>query len=145
MNTYIKSYGYAKTMMQDNNNKTINETQWMGDYDGEKLKLNIDTSNNGKNESINIKLTNEDLLDLLKKKPSNMELEDRLLNDFFREDPVYIMNYKKYKPIHHSRKRKNKKSKRSHRNKSKKSRVSNKTHTSKKSNNSKTSKSSYTL
>ena len=44
MDTYIKTYGYAKTMTKNNKKKSSNETQWLGDYDGEKLNMNINTN-----------------------------------------------------------------------------------------------------
>jgi len=96
MSVNIQNYGFTKTIIKDNNKKTKNEINWIGDYDGNIANLDITINDNGEKEHIVMDLTNDDINALLGIQPVNMSLEDRLKNDFF--DKKHSDNLK-FKPM----------------------------------------------
>ena len=94
MSTYIENYGFTKTLINDNNRKINNETEWMGNYDGNLANLNIKTNTNGNKESVSLQLDNNDLMELLSLQPVEKPLEQRLKDDF-----LITPSQSNYKPI----------------------------------------------
>jgi len=82
MTTYMQNYGFTKSVINNNNNKSENEIKWIGEYDGKIATIDVDINNNGNKETINMKLDNHDIMDLLGVPPIEMSLENRLKNDF---------------------------------------------------------------
>ena len=133
MGSYMKNYGYTKTMIQENGHKKHNELQWKGDYDGNIAHIDIGINDNGHKGVVSMELTNKDLRELLGVQPVETPLEKRLLNDFLYDDPY------KYRPIslegaliprrtHKHRRRRSSKTRSSHHDHRRKSRSSNHGH-----------------
>jgi len=94
MTSMIQNYGFTKTIVKDNNGKSKNEIQWVGDYDGNIANIDIDFDNNGNKDVIHMQLDNNDLRDLLGIQPINTPIEQRLVNDFLDESyrPMFLDN-----------------------------------------------------
>jgi hypothetical protein len=82
LNTYIKNHGTTKTVVYNNNDNYVNETNWDADYDGEKANIYIKTNNDGNSENYNITLNKDDLADILNIESVNMPIDERLKMDF---------------------------------------------------------------
>ena len=95
MSTYIENYGFTKTFISDNNKNINNETEWIGNYDGNLANLNINMNTNGNKESISLQLDNNDLMELLSVQPVEKPLDQRLRDDFLIAQSLD----KKYNPI----------------------------------------------
>lgn len=78
MSTYAQTYGFIKTFK---NNK-YDDVEWLGDYNGDKANILFNMNNNGEQEQINVKLDNDDLLNILKIQPNELSLENSLSRDF---------------------------------------------------------------
>ena len=122
--SYIQNYGFTKTLIRDNNRNINNEIEWQGNYDGNIANINININDNGKNEIIDMRLNNNDLMELLGVQPVEIPMEQRLINDFLSYPNENYSTIKKYRPLNQITlegaliKRK-KKSKHKHRSKSK--------------------------
>jgi len=122
--SYIQNYGFTKTLIRDNNRNINNEIEWQGNYDGNIANINININDNGKNEIIDMRLNNNDLMELLGVQPVEIPMEQRLINDFLSYPNENYTTIKKYRPLNQitlegaliKRKRK---SKHKHRSKSK--------------------------
>ena len=83
MSSYIQNYGFTKTLIKENNHIQQNKiVKWNGDYDGEFANINIGINNNNKQKIINIQLTNDEIMDLLKIQPVEIPLETRISQQF---------------------------------------------------------------
>lgn len=82
LNTFIKSKGLMKTITHNNNETNSNEINMDADYDGNVANIKLQTNNNGENKDYNIKLTNDDLENILNVPSINKPLNLRLENDF---------------------------------------------------------------
>lgn len=82
LDTYIKNRGMTKTIIHNNNRNTVNETKWDTDYDGAVANVSLDLSNNGKNQHLNFKLTNDDLANMLSIPSVRQPIHKRLKMDF---------------------------------------------------------------
>ena len=124
MSTHIQNYGFTKTFIKDNNRKLKNEIKWVGDYDGKNANIHLDINDNGRKEVVNMKLDNNDLINLLGIQPVEIPLEQRLSNDFFDKPytPITLEGAltKRRTRRHSSRKRKHRKTYRKHRHHKKK-------------------------
>lgn len=82
---YIQNFGSTKTRIKTKNKEIEREIKWLGDYDGEEAKLQIDVINDNDNDNerkvYNIKMNNEQLSQLLGVQPVNIPLEERLRNE----------------------------------------------------------------
>ena len=78
---YIQNFGSTKTRIKTKNKQSEREIKWLGDYDGEEAKLQLDVINDNERKVYNIKMNNEQLSQLLGVHPVNIPLEDRLRND----------------------------------------------------------------
>jgi hypothetical protein len=85
--SYIKSKGFAKTLIHNNNNNNYNnynEFGWDADYDGNIANISLDLNNNGEYNHLNISLDNDDLANMLNIPSVNLPLEKRLKRDFYK-------------------------------------------------------------
>jgi hypothetical protein len=78
---YIQNFGSTKTRIKTKNKESEREIKWLGDYNGEEAKLQLDVINDNQRKVYNIKMNNEQLSQLLGVQPVNIPLEDRLRND----------------------------------------------------------------
>jgi hypothetical protein len=102
MSSYIQNYGFTKTLIKDNN-KIV---KWNGEYDGKFANINIAINNNNKQKIINIQLTNDEIMDLLKIQPVSMPLETRLSMQFLNKPIIRtLMKNKSIKKKHHKKKK----------------------------------------
>lgn len=95
MKTYIKNYGSTKTYMRNNKKKSVNEINWMGDYNGNEANIAVMVNDNGHKEQIKMKLDNNDIIQLLNIPSVDRPLHERLTADFLY--PQHVMSYKKTK------------------------------------------------
>lgn len=79
MNENIVNIGTTSTTI---NNKKVNEINWEAKYDGQIADINVDINNNGQEQNISLKLTNDELIRLLNGPTVNQSLDQRLMNDF---------------------------------------------------------------
>jgi hypothetical protein len=103
----IQMYGHTKTIVQRNNKKSKNETEWTGNYDGSIANLHLHLNKNGKTKDMQMKLHKNDLMELLSVPSNNMALEERLLQDFLFLPSITPKNRKtrrKYRSAKKSRK-----------------------------------------
>ena len=107
MSSYIQNYGFTKTLIKENNhyNKIV---KWNGEYDGKFANINIAINNNNKQKIINIQLTNDEIMDLLKIQPVSMPLETRLSKQFLNKPIILEEVLMKNKSIKKKRHKKRK-------------------------------------
>jgi hypothetical protein len=87
MTAYIKNKGIAQTYYENSHHrKKAGEIKWNAKYDGELANIKVDVNNNGKKNKYRVQLNNEDLVDILSIPSINQPLEQRLQNDFLRDD-----------------------------------------------------------
>jgi len=82
MKTYLQNYGVSKHVFQTNNKTSKHEMEWIGDYDGKNANLHLHVNDDGIMKEVQMKLDNNDLIDLLNIPVNKSPLEQRLLNDF---------------------------------------------------------------
>lgn len=101
MSSYIQNYGFTKTLIHDNNHNINNEIEWQGDYDGNIANINLNINENGNQEFVSMKLSNQDIMKMLGIQPVNIPIEQRLMNDFLSSDKTknYHRSYKPLKPV----------------------------------------------
>jgi len=75
---YVQTIGSSETYVKNNNKKSESKIKWMGDYNGENGKLQVDINNDNKRKVYNFKMNNEQLSHLLGMPPANMSLEDQM-------------------------------------------------------------------
>jgi hypothetical protein len=110
MSTYIQNYGFTKTVIKDNNHKSNNEFEWIGDYDGNIANIQLNMNDNGEQQQLSMQLDNNDLLNMLKIHPNEMTLENRLSNDFLGKSVTLDgLLYKKKRKTRKHRKKHRKK------------------------------------
>ena len=84
---YIQNFGSSETFINVNNKKSDSKLKWMGDYDGETAKLQVDINNNNNRKVYKIEMDNKQLSRLLGAPSVDMPLDKRLKNDFLKENP----------------------------------------------------------
>ena len=115
MNSYVKNYGFTKTLIQDNGHNINNEIKWQGDYNGKIANIDVDINENGNRELVSMQLNNNDLKQIFGFQPVEMSLEKRLKNDFLSTKPITLEGMLVKRKTHKQRKRhKRSKSKRRH-------------------------------
>jgi len=97
LDTYIKKQGITQTIVHDNNKSHFNQINWDADYDGDIANLSINSNVDGKRDTFNISLDNEDLANILNIPSVNMPIDKRLQLDF--QEPYYRVEH--YKPEHY--------------------------------------------
>jgi hypothetical protein len=85
---YIQNFGSSETFMDINNKKSDSKLKWMGDYDGETAKLQVDINNNNNRKVYKIEMDNKQLSRLLGAPSVDMPLDKRLKNDFLKQNPA---------------------------------------------------------
>ena len=75
---YVQTIGSSETYVKNNNKKSESKIKWMGDYNGEDAKLQVDINNDNKRKVYNFKMNNEQLSHLLGMPPANMSLESQM-------------------------------------------------------------------
>ena len=110
MSSYIQNYGFTKTLIKDNNRTLQNKMiKWNGDYDGDIANINIGINNTNKVKFVNIQLTNDELMDILKIQPVEIPLEKRLSNKFLHKPIIGALIKNKSIKKKHRKKRKTRK------------------------------------
>ena len=92
--TYIKSYGINKTLIQTPSEKHYNEINWNGDYDGKKASLALSTNNDGLKEFYDFELSNDDLIRLFDNPQINRPIDKRL-EDLLQPTQISLKSNKK--------------------------------------------------
>jgi divalent metal cation (Fe/Co/Zn/Cd) transporter len=92
MSTYIQNYGVTKSYIQKNNKKSVNELKWKGNYDGQQANIELLVNDDGHFQHMQMKLNNEELMELLNIQPIEHSLEQRLLDDFIPKQELYLYN-----------------------------------------------------
>ena len=97
--TWIENTGFTKTLYQENGKRKQNAANWDLTYDGNKAHIDFGLNNNGKKEQVHMNLTNADIMKLLEINSVPIPLENRLTNDFLKNDyteeksvPLFISN-----------------------------------------------------
>jgi hypothetical protein len=113
MSTYIQNYGITKTFIQENNKKKESEIKWNGNYDGNMANIQLNINDNGNKGLINMKLNNEDIINLFTVQSVDKPLFKRLTDDFLMDmnmNKSIVKKSKKHRKYH----KKQYKSKRRH-------------------------------
>jgi hypothetical protein len=87
-NVYIQTLGTSETNMDVNNKKSQSKLKWLGDYDGEVAKLQVDVNNDNNRKVYKFEMNNEQLSHLLGMPPVDMPLDKRLEMNFLGREPV---------------------------------------------------------
>jgi len=87
-NVYIQTLGTSETNMDVNNKKSQSKLKWLGDYDGEIAKLQVDINNDNNRKVYKFEMNNEQLSHLLGMPPVDMPLDKRLEMNFLGREPV---------------------------------------------------------
>jgi hypothetical protein len=74
--------------MDVNNKKSQSKLKWLGDYDGEIAKLQVDVNNDNNRKVYKFEMNNEQLSHLLGMPPVDMPLDKRLEMNFLGREPV---------------------------------------------------------
>lgn len=85
---YIQTLGTSETNMDVNNKKSQSKLKWLGDYDGEIAKLQVDVNNDNNRKVYKFEMNNEQLSHLLGIPPVDMPLDKRLEMNFLGREPV---------------------------------------------------------
>ena len=75
----IENTGSTKTTIND---KPVNEIEWNATYNGSIADIDVNMDSRGKKEHISMKLTNDDLKNILNSHNDSELLDKRLMNDF---------------------------------------------------------------
>ena len=75
MSIFIHSSGETKSIMNGN---VLNDKSYDATYNGKNMKI----TGHDKDKKFNIKMTNDDIMELLAKPSSNLTLKQRLMNDY---------------------------------------------------------------
>lgn len=96
MNSYIKNTGNYKTIMNGN---IVDQAKWNMEYDGNNMNLEAHRND----ETLYMKLSNDDIIKLLEIPASNYTMDKRLLQDKLQHipvDPIIIKSKSKSKTRH---------------------------------------------
>ena len=85
---YIQTLGTSETNMDVNSKKSQSKLKWLGDYDGEIAKLQVDVNNDNNRKVYKFEMNNEQLSHLLGMPPVDMPLDKRLEMNFLGQEPV---------------------------------------------------------
>ncbi len=109
MSSSIQNYGFTKTLIKDNNHVLQNKSiKWNGDYDGNSANINIGIRNNNKEKIVNIQLTNDELMDILKIQPVEIPLEKRISHKFLHKPIILegtLIKSRKHKKKRHKKRK----------------------------------------
>ena len=83
--------GSTNTTIRNNDAVKNSSIKWSGNYDGKLANIHVDVNDNGRKENMDIKLTNDDLTQLLGYPAVEKQLDIRLFDDFLgNKEPVYF-------------------------------------------------------
>ena len=83
--------GSTNTTIRNNDKITNSSIKWSGDYDGKLANIHVAVDDNGRKEDMDIKLTNDDLTQLLGYPAVEKQLDMRLFDDFLsNREPIYF-------------------------------------------------------
>ena len=85
---YIQTLGTSETNMDVNSKKSQSKLKWLGDYDGEIAKLQVDVNNDNNPKVYKFEMNNEQLSHLLGMPPVDMPLDKRLEMNFLGREPI---------------------------------------------------------
>jgi len=81
----------TNTTIRNNDDVKNSSIKWSGNYDGKLANIHVDVNDNGRKENMDIKLTNDDLTQLLGYPAVEKQLDTRLFDDFLRnQEPIYF-------------------------------------------------------
>ena len=104
MSIFIHSSGETKSIINGN---VLTDKSFNANYDGKNMKI----TGHDKDKNFNVKMTNDDIMELLSKPSSNLTLKQRLMNDYNVKPSIYtkrVKSHKKYKKNNNKTKTKNK-------------------------------------
>ena len=107
MSIFIHSSGETKSIINGN---VMEDKSFDANYDGKNMKI----TGHDKDKNFNVKMTNDDIMELLAKPSSNLTLKQRLMNDYnVKHSSTHNKSTKKrknkgYKKTIKNKKRKNK-------------------------------------
>jgi hypothetical protein len=83
--------GSTNTTIRNNNNTTNSSIKWTGNYNGKLANIHVDVNDNGRKENMDIKLTNDDISQLLGYPSIEKQVDARLFDDFLgNQKPIYV-------------------------------------------------------
>ena len=83
--------GSTNTTIRNNDDVKNSSIKWSGNYDGKLANIHVDVNDNGRKENMDIKLTNDDLTQLLGYPSIEKQLDIRLFDDFLgNQEPNYF-------------------------------------------------------
>lgn len=88
----IENYGYANTIINQNNKQNNLSMEWVANYDGNLADLTLKLNDNGSKKIVDLKLDNEDLINLLNIPSQQSSLDERIRqnNEQF-EFPIIVL------------------------------------------------------
>lgn len=81
---HFHNVGSTETIIKNNDKITNSSINWEGNYNGKIANIHVSVHNDGRNEDMDIKLDNNDLMHLLGQPVVEEPIDQRLMNDFFR-------------------------------------------------------------
>jgi hypothetical protein len=83
--------GSTNTTIRNNDDVKNSSIKWSGNYDGKLANIHVDVNDNGRKENMDIKLTNDDLTQLLGYPAVEKQIDVRLFDDFLgNKEPIYF-------------------------------------------------------
>lgn len=87
----LLNIGSTNTTIRNNDKITNSSVKWSGDYDGKLANIHVAVDDNGRKENMDIKLTNDDISQLLGYPAVEKQLDKRLFDDFLsNREPIYF-------------------------------------------------------
>lgn len=106
MINYIQNYGYTNTMINKDNKKSNVSMEWVGNYDGNIADISVKLDDNGSKKVVDLKLDNQDLINLLNIPSQQKTLDERLSHDIISNQPLHIIELPIVSlPIHRKRRK----------------------------------------
>ena len=102
MSIFIHSSGETKSIINGN---VLADKSFDATYNGKNMKI----TGHDKDKKFNVKMTNDDIMELLAKPSSNLTLKQRLMNDYNVKSSIYTKRVKLHKKNNKHKKTKNKK------------------------------------
>ena len=104
MSIFIHSSGETKSIINGN---IMDDKSFDATYNGKNMKI----TGHDKDKIFNVKMTNDDIMELLSKPSSNVTLKQRLMNDYNVKSSIYTKNQKSKNQKSKNQKSKNQKTK----------------------------------
>jgi len=104
MSIFIHSSGETKSIINGN---IMDDKSFDATYNGKNMKI----TGHDKDKIFNVKMTNDDIMELLSKPSSNVTLKQRLMNDYNVKSSIYTKKQKSKNQKSKNQKSKNQKTK----------------------------------